>query len=168
MKISAKDINWEKKCQGMTQTLGWPEAGPQWTQTPLSKYYSTWDVKQASQIVCQTPSSIQVFALSCSHGDSSPISESSNTMLPGPQQASLWCLSFCHIAYPIHQKILSSRYNQIPPLLLTSTITTLVQTIIISYLSSYCSLLTGLSTSNFTHHSLCFHKAAWGILLKPK
>lgn len=113
-----------------------------------------------SDCMCQTPSSIQVFALSCSHGDSSPISESSNTMLPGPQQASLWCLSFCHIAYPIHQKILSSRYNQIPPLLLTSTITTLVQTIIISYLSSYCSLLTGLSTSNFTHHSLCFHTAA--------
>lgn len=116
-----------------------------------------------SDCMCQTPSSIQVSALSCSHGDGSPISESSNTMLPGPHQESLWCLPFCHIVYPIHQKILwalSSRYNQIPPLLITSTITTLLQTIIISYLSSYCSLLTGLSTSNFTHHSLCFHTAA--------
>lgn len=57
-----------------------------------------------SSFVCQTPSSISLPSPALTV-DSSPISDNSNTMLPGPQQESVRFFSFYHISHSIYQKI---------------------------------------------------------------
>lgn len=113
---------------------------------------------------------LQVFALTHSTG-SLPISGNSNAILLGPQLEFLWLLSFSHISRPIYQQILqapSSRYIQIPPLLIASTTTTPVQAIIIPCLYSCYSLLIGLLTSTFARHSLSSQHSSGRNPLKTK
>ena len=58
---SAKDMNSEEKCQGMTKNPARPETESHWAQTQVQTLPPTWDLKltwtSISNLICQTPSS---------------------------------------------------------------------------------------------------------------
>lgn len=149
----------------MTQNLAWPEAESHCAQTPMSKYLLHLGCQRGiSNLICQTPSSPSL------PSPALPIafpSQVRGTILPGPQTL-LSLTSHIQFIRKSHPWALSSRYTPIPPLLITTTTTILVQTIIIPCLSSCYSLLTGLPISTSVHHWLCSQQSSQGDPLETE